>query len=198
MTIFSNSLPLLASAEDIRPIRGMIDVPLWQTPTPWIILGVAVLLAIAAYFIIRSLLKKPPPRVLTPFEVAMNQLKEARELMEKKQDKAFSSVVSDAIRQYIEKTYQVAAPEQTTEEFLAVASQHPQLAGEPLDRLSTFLEMCDVVKFAQQTFGDDQRKTQYESAQQFLQEAEKSQKQLAHNPTTSAATQPKAAPVSAK
>lgn len=161
------------STDDLRPIRGAIAQPLWETPLPYIIIGVLLLIAIIAWIAKQTLWKKAPPKLPTAYEIAIGQLEQARALMLEKKDKAFSSVVSDAIRQYIEKRFEIKAPEQTTEEFLAAAAQHPLLKGKALDQLSQFLELCDRVKFAQQSFGTMQREAQYSSAEQFLLESER-------------------------
>ena len=158
---------------DLRPIRGIIAEPFWATPLPYILLGILLVIALGIWLGKRTLWKKVPPPLPSAYELAIAQLEQARTLMLEKQDKAFSSVVSDAIRQYIEKRFEINAPEQTTEEFLAAAGRHPLLKGEALDQLSQFLELCDVVKFAQQSFGTLQREAQYSSAEQFLNESEK-------------------------
>lgn len=174
------SLLLLISAHasgaeegDLRPIRGAIAPPFWETTWPYVIIGIFLIAAIFGVIAKRTVWKKTPPKAPTPYEIAIGQLEEARALMVAKKDKEFSSVVSDAIRQYIEKRFAIKAPEQTTEEFLVAAAQHPMLKGEALDQLSQFLELCDVVKFAQQSFGAMQREAQYSSAEQFLLESER-------------------------
>ena len=171
-------LPLLradqpaAQSAELRPIRGAIPQPFWETPWPYIIIGLVVIVGVAIYVIKRITGGQSQPKQLTPFDTAMAQLQQARKFMIDKQDKAFSSLVSDTIRQYIEARFSINAPEQTTEEFLAVAAQHPVLKQQTVDQLSDFLELCDQVKFAQQSFGDAQREAQYHCAEQFLRASE--------------------------
>jgi hypothetical protein len=67
--------------------------------------------------------------------------------------------LSSIVRRYLERRYEIRAPELTTEEFLLVATARPELAaqvaGGRAERgedhrtmLSEFLERCDRVKFA--------------------------------------------------
>ena len=165
-------LSILAQADDLRPIRGVIARPFWETPWPYVLLGILIAGIVLAVILKITVLKPNPLKLPTPYEIALDQLREARALMEAERDKAFSSVVSDAIRQYIEKRFAINAPEQTTEEFLAAAAQHPLFKQQALDQLTQFLELCDQVKFAQQSFGPAQRQAQYTSAEQFLKQSE--------------------------
>lgn len=177
VALFSN-LPLLRADQpatqttELRPIRGAIPQPFWETPWPYLIIGLVVIVGVAIYLIKKVTARQSQPKQPTPFETAMAQLQQARRFMVEKQDKAFSSIVSNTIRQYIEACFSINAPEQTTEEFLAVAAQHPILKQRAIDQLSDFLELCDQVKFAQQSFGDAQREAQYHCAEQFLRESE--------------------------
>jgi len=179
-----------AEGEGLRPIRGAIGRPLWETPLPYIIITALAVISLLAFFYARKRLKKSAPSQPTAYESALAQLQQARTLMQEKKDKAFSSVVSNAIRHYIEKRFAINAPEQTTEEFLAAASQHPLLKGEAFAQLSQFLQLCDVVKFAQQSFGASEREAQYQCAEQFLNESEKVLEEQTHNPQTTAALEP--------
>lgn len=56
--------------------------------------------------------------------------------------------LSSIVRTYLEKRYDIRAPELTTEEFLLVATARPELREEHRDLLTQFLERCDRVKFA--------------------------------------------------
>ncbi|MGE5182563.1 MAG: hypothetical protein ACM31C_10895 [Acidobacteriota bacterium] len=56
--------------------------------------------------------------------------------------------LSAIVRGYLERRYQIRAPELTTEEFLQEASRASSLSAEHRGLLSQFLERCDRVKFA--------------------------------------------------
>jgi len=56
--------------------------------------------------------------------------------------------LSAIVRRYLERRYDIRAPELTTEEFLLVATARPELDAEHRALLTQFLERCDRVKFA--------------------------------------------------
>ena len=56
--------------------------------------------------------------------------------------------LSSIVRSYLERRYEIRAPELTTEEFLLVASRSAELTEAHRSQLSHFLERCDRVKFA--------------------------------------------------
>jgi hypothetical protein len=56
--------------------------------------------------------------------------------------------ISDVVRGYIERRFDVSAPEMTTEEFLAAASRDHRFESEHTDALTRFLTECDLVKYA--------------------------------------------------
>jgi len=56
--------------------------------------------------------------------------------------------LSAIVRTYLEKRYEIRAPELTTEEFLLVATSRRELREEHRALLTQFLERCDRVKFA--------------------------------------------------
>ncbi len=56
--------------------------------------------------------------------------------------------LSAIVRGYLERRYEIRAPELTTEEFLQEAARASSLSAEHRALLSQFLERCDRVKFA--------------------------------------------------
>jgi hypothetical protein len=56
--------------------------------------------------------------------------------------------LSSIVRTYLERRYEIRAPELTTEEFLLVATARPELDDDHRTMLSEFLDRCDRVKFA--------------------------------------------------
>ncbi len=56
--------------------------------------------------------------------------------------------LSGIVRRYLEDRYDIAAPERTTEEFLAEAAKAAELTADHRALLSAFLDRCDRVKFA--------------------------------------------------
>jgi hypothetical protein len=136
-----------APAEDIREIRGPKAVA-----NPWLVpalVGGVVLLALLAYGVWRWRRRRQKPRVLLPFEVALQKLEAIRTLMQPQQAREFSIAATDIIRTYIEQRFDVTATHRTTEEFLhdLLTSSNAALARHR-GLLETFLNECDLVKFA--------------------------------------------------
>ncbi len=140
---------------EIRDIRGPVSIP-----NPWkpylIAAGVLVGLVLLAYLIralVRRLRQKPEPILISPYEQALQELDATRPLMRAGEDKAFSIAVSDAVRYFLERQFDMPAPESTTEEFLSTISDHPLIKGPLADNFSRFLQLCDLAKFARYPLG---------------------------------------------
>lgn len=56
--------------------------------------------------------------------------------------------VSDIVRGYVERRFEVSAPEMTTEEFLAAAARDLRFGTHNTTELVDFLTACDLVKYA--------------------------------------------------
>ena len=62
--------------------------------------------------------------------------------------KQFYVELTGIVRRYIERTTNVRAPEQTTDEFLRGTADHPSFPADERTKLQHFLEAADLVKFA--------------------------------------------------
>jgi hypothetical protein len=84
------------------------------------------------------------------WELAMQRLAEleARGAPAADDADAWFVELSGIVRSYVEGRYHLRAPELTTEEFLLEARRIGALRDEDRDRLGSFLERCDRVKFA--------------------------------------------------
>ncbi len=146
-----------ALSEDDRPtqprdITGPIVPP--APPWPWwawalLASGAAVgssAVAGLTYWLRRRAARPPPP--LSPEEWALRELERLTEhdWLGRGAARELYYRVTAIVRQYVERKYALAAPEMTTEEFLATLDRRPL----PLDadRLRAFLEACDLVKYA--------------------------------------------------
>ena len=154
------------SDEDIRDIRGpKFVLPPWALPA--LIAGVAVL-ALAIYRIWRWR-RNRRARILSLHEVALQRLEDIRALMQPASAREFSTAVSDIVRNYIERRFDVTATRRTTEEFLrdlldspnASLARHQSLLGE-------FLYQCDFVKFAAMALTVENMESLRQSARAFV------------------------------
>jgi len=140
------------AVDDLKPERGPLAPlrergPLW----PWL-LAAAALAAAAVPIAWRRLAAARAARLRrSAYDLARARLDalvaKPRPADEQTID-AFFVELSAIIRSYLERRFELRAPELTTEEFLAVASGSPDLTGEHRSFLRDFLRRADMVKFA--------------------------------------------------
>ncbi len=163
----SGTMPQAKIEEDIRDIRGPISIPY-----PWlwaVYAGGVLLLLLIAWAIWRLILKGRPLRPKSSHKIALERLEKARALMRPDKAEEFSVAVSDAIRTYIEKRFNLGATHHTTEEFMRrLASGRPLILSEHTRVLEEFLGHCDLAKFARYTLSVEQMKAMHQSAWQFV------------------------------
>lgn len=75
----------------------------------------------------------------------------SKNLPESKEYDAFYKEITGIVRKYIEETYSLNAPTQTTEEFLQNISSHPVFDKDTELALGEFLQSADAVKFSEHT-----------------------------------------------
>ncbi len=133
---------------DLRDIAPPVDVP-WP-PWVWWAIGVGSVIVLALLvclivWLVRRKPKTPPP---SPRQIALRELEELRAHLSELDSYAFSIRASDVLRTYVSAHFKLQATTQTSPEFLASIADSPRFS--PVDRqlLATFLERCDMLKFA--------------------------------------------------
>jgi hypothetical protein len=172
LSVATTATAVAQAVEDIRDIRGpKFTLPPWLLPA---VIAGAVLLAFGGFRLWRRLRRRRQPRVLLPFEVALQRLEEMRALMQPDDAREFSIAVSDVVRRYIEERFGVTATHRTTEEFLhdLLESSHAPLARHRA-LLSEFLQACDLVKFAGMSLTLQNMESLHHSARAFVLETAK-------------------------
>jgi len=137
---------LPAEIRDIAPPIDVFPYPLWM-----IILAAciaAAVLGVIVWLLVRRIRRRPPPPPLTPRQVALRALEALRAQAPVMDPYAFSIAVSDVLRAYIGAAYGLHARRQTSPEFLAAISSHPNFSDADRSLLGSFLERCDLIKFA--------------------------------------------------
>jgi len=76
--------------------------------------------------------------------------------------------LNEIVRRYIELKFSLAAPDMTTQEFLAMLSRRERALPYDADRLRTFLEACDYVKYAAAEPGPDEAASVMATARAFI------------------------------
>lgn len=173
--------------EDIYDIKGLIEImPFWQEHLLLLII-LGTITVIGIIFLTRFLIKKfkkPGSSFevnLTPYEKAVRDLANAKELLQPGMDKRLSIKISDIIHRYVESAFHFPASDKTTEEFLYNIQENMTFSSKPLTNLAFFLEMCDLAKFAKIEFTPHDQKLLYEKAHLFLEQAHQEEPQLQFN-----------------
>lgn len=156
----------------IKEIADPVEMPAPWWPWAAAAVALAALLAALLWWRRRKRLEQeavPPP---APHEVAYHELEKllAAGLLEKGEAKLFYLRLSNVLRHYIEDRFGLRAPEQTTEEFLAELGRSQPFAPAHKELLQSFLEHCDLVKFAEMEPTRGEAETAVALCRQFVDE----------------------------
>lgn len=161
-------LPKGAKISDIRDIKGPIH--LFEMPWFWIGLA-AILFGLIGLGIFITKKIQERLRIRPPHEIALKELASIREFLSKSGDvKEAYFRVSGCERSYIEARFDMAAPEMTTEEFLASLHESAGLSDSQKGLLREFLEACDMVKFARYMPKQEEVDSVFDTATHFIDE----------------------------
>lgn len=147
--------PVAGEAVDaaLEPARGALDPDVGGTS--WVlILGIAsaiVVIGSGSILAVRGMrAKRRIEKQRSAYDEAVANLRslETRGAPDAAMADAWFVELSSIVRTYLEKRYEIRAPELTTEEFLLVATSRRELREEHRALLTQFLERCDRVKFA--------------------------------------------------
>jgi hypothetical protein len=156
------------AADDIRDIRGPKALSgSWGVPA---VLALAAVVTLGvAYVVWHRRRRRVQHQTLTLTEQTLQRLDSTRPLMRHDTAREFGIAASELIRDYIEKRFDVAATQRTTEEFLQTLLQdsndalarHRSLLGE-------FLQQCDFIKFAGDSLAVTDMESLFQSARRFV------------------------------
>lgn len=150
--------------EDIRDIRGPI---LEAAGTAWwpYVVGCA---TIAGVIVLASIVMMRRRHTVSPYEIALRELADARALIERGDPEAFSVRVSDTVRGFVEHAFDIHAPRRTTDELLADLLRSMSPVAPYRAELGAFLEQCDLAKFARWSLSRTDMTKMIETAERFV------------------------------
>jgi hypothetical protein len=160
------------SLDQLEALAQPVELPaggsaiLW-----WLLAGLALAGSIGGLAGWRWLARRrvAPEHQYTPQELAYIELERLIESDLIRQDvKQFYVELTGIVRRYIERTTGVHAPEQTTEEFLREISAGNVFPASDRERLRSFLESADLVKFAAYEPRSADLEETFERAKSFL------------------------------
>ncbi|OQX81745.1 MAG: hypothetical protein B6D56_01335 [Candidatus Omnitrophica bacterium 4484_70.1] len=137
----------------LRDIAGPVGFPVNRCIYILMILGVVLGgIGLGVWKIMRDKRRKQQ-EVKSPkpaYEVAYELLAElkSKDYLTKGKIKEYYTELSDIVRKYIERRFNLRAPEMTTEEFLTSVKDNELLSSEHKKLVGDFLSHCDLVKFA--------------------------------------------------
>lgn len=147
----------------------------WKYPV--IALGAAALIAIIVLLIVRYNEKRkakpaaPPAEPARPaHEVALEKLSRTKEekVYKRGKIKEYHTAITDALRDYLEGDYQIAAHELTTRQIIS-ALKYSGIDEKEMIKLRTILFRADMVKFAKETPDEQENTAAVSDAIQFVQ-----------------------------
>ena len=119
----------------------------------------------------------PPP--IDPFEEAMRAFTKLESLQPRPAPKPYIFKLSEILRLYIERKFNLPAMEQTGPEFLQDIQQHPFLRKHFKENLHEFVLHSDRIKYSSEKFDDAELLSLLKSARSFVEEAQnKHEKEL--------------------
>ena len=160
------SPPPSRNEEDIRDIRSPRLLP---SPWPWWAFAAGALALAGVVSAAWHWFQRGRRLVKLPFEIALDQLEQARRYMTPEQARDFCFAVSEIIRGYIEVRFNARAAHRTTEEFLhdLLEEKQDMLASQRAS-LADFLQHCDMAKFALWQFSIAEMEAMHTSARAFV------------------------------
>ncbi|MDO8535411.1 MAG: hypothetical protein Q7S30_00125 [Candidatus Omnitrophota bacterium] len=162
-------LPRDLKLTDVKDIKGVLYPFSWLRLFFWIV-GASITLWIAIRLLLKSIFKKTPPKL--PHEMALEEIDAAsKQFAAGGEVKDYYVRISDAVRRYIESVFTLKAPEMTTQEFLRSLADSPKLKVIHKDLLRTFMEACDLVKFAKYKPTRNDIEGVFNTAKKFIEES---------------------------
>lgn len=143
--------------EQLTQIRRLDPIELPREWGPLLVGGAVAAIALALLvLLIRRRIRNRPAEVVVvvPADVwARRELANlvTEDLVAHGHVKDFYYRISGIVRGYIERRFDVSAPEMTTEEFLASAPADGRIGPAISDELHPFMTACDLVKYARHT-----------------------------------------------
>lgn len=161
----AGAAPTPAPIHDIVGPVSFFSAPLWAIVA--IMIAIAVVGGLVWWFAGR---RKTKP--LTPRESALLELARLRSSLREGTDHAFGVGVSDVLRRFLGEALGLAAPRQTTEEFLGSLRGSLRFVPAEQAALAEFLHQSDYLKYARGEATAEQREALIVAAESFVRSGE--------------------------
>ncbi len=137
-------------AQELFDIKGPIEIT--DNSTTILLAAATALLLLLAILCFLWWKRTRKQQAVLAHETALQRLAAARRLIDEHNVDAFVTLIDQTLRSYIEQRFAITARRQTTHEFISAITEGSTTVPEPLaqnkTQLQTWLEHCDMVKFA--------------------------------------------------
>ena len=167
----------------ITDIKGIYKAPIWWWGIlRWVLLALAIVgIGVGGYYLITYLRNRfgdasatdVPTEPLRPAEeVALEKLDAIREqkIWQSGQVKEYHTQLTDVVREYVARRFEVSSTEQTSDETLRAMRGLLSDKKELYEDLRKMLTLADLVKFAKWTTTPDENELSLRSAYAFVKE----------------------------
>ena len=171
----------------ITDIKGIYRAPIWWWGIlRWVLLSIAIAgVGVGGYYLITYLRRRTGNinETMTPIEplrpadeVALEKLDIIREqkIWQTGQIKEYHTQLTDVLREYIARRFDVSSTEQTSDETLRAMRPLLNNQKELYEQLRKMLTLADLVKFAKWSATPDENELSLRSAYAFVKETTKS------------------------
>ncbi len=142
----------ITDKDDIRTIKGPLSLDTWAF---WALIFAILAALLTIFLVIKVILRRRKKKAIDleslkpPHERAVLELRrlQQKKLLEAGNAKDFYSELSDILRRYLERRFQIEALEQTTFEILRTLKEK-EFETAVIDKTKRVLEEADLVKFA--------------------------------------------------
>lgn len=164
-------VPGAGPASTPAPIHDIVGpLPFFSGPL-WVIVAVFGLVALAGALLWWYAGRRRAKR-LTPRELALRDLARLRTVLTGGSDHEFGVGVSDVLRCFLGEAFGLAAPRQTTEEFLESLRGSLRFLPAEQEALAEFLHRSDFLKYARGEASPEQRESLIAAAESFVRSGE--------------------------
>jgi hypothetical protein len=170
----------------ITDIKGIYKAPIWWWGIlRWVLLALVIVgVSMGGYYLITYLKKRmdkdevndAPTEPLRPAdEVALEKLDIIREqkIWQTGQVKEYHTQLTDVVREYIARRFDVSSTEQTSDETMQAMRPLLKEQKDLYEQLRKMLTLADLVKFAKWTTTPDENELSLRSAYTFVKETTK-------------------------
>jgi hypothetical protein len=165
MSSGAGAAPTPAPIHDIVGPISFFSGPLW-------VIGAVLLAVVLAGGLLWWFTGRKKPVRLTPREAALRDLARLRASLSEGADYDFGVGVSDVLRHFLGEAFGLAAPRQTTEEFMESLRGSLRFVQTEQEALAEFLHQSDYLKYAQGEATAEQREALIVAAEAFVRSGE--------------------------